>query len=109
MTILTLKTITEDFAPTDNIFFIDPENNTLLIDFQSVKDKIEMVKVYQKNNRGLLFNEEVHRLPSHTIYEIPADMFSPGVYNIELHTTLGLKYSQEINIKTSLKNTFSFD
>lgn len=82
-----LETITDYFKPADNIFFVDPESQILFIDFQSVKDKVVRIEI--KQNDQLVFDREVRHLLSQTIYELPACLFAPGTYKVEIKTARG--------------------
>lgn len=93
--------ITDYFTPTDNIFFIDPDTDMLFIDFHSVKDKIVSVQIKQNNKQ--LFAEDVQHLSSRSIYQFPVDLFDSGLYQVEILTKAGFKYSQDLRINTSCK------
>ena len=102
-----IEVLEEHYTPSDNIFFIDPGNNMVLVDFQSIKDRIIRIDIKQKDQ--LVFEEDVQHLATQTIYELPAALFKAGICKVELVTSLGFKYSQEIRIQPIVENTISMD
>ena len=107
---LQAQTASNEFLPADNIteienvtisesdwtFYMDAENKTYFIDFETISVNLNDVKVY--NEKGDVVKEDkLWDLPVNTIYELDFQDFEPGEYTIELRTYTG-KITKEVMI-----------
>jgi len=80
-----------------NIFYQDPENKILLIDFKEVSTKLSMVKVTQANT--VLMEDKVGDLAIDSIYEVDLSNYRTGQYTITLVTTEKEEITKEIEVE----------
>lgn len=107
---LQAQTASNEFLPSDNIteienvtisesdwtFYMDAENKTYFIDFETISVNLNDVKVY--NEKGDVVKEDkLWDLPVNTIYELDFQDMEPGEYTIELRTYTG-KITKEVMI-----------
>ena len=79
-----------------HIFYFNDSGNSLLIDFDLIKEHIQTVKV--KKNGETVKREEVEDLPDNTIYELNLNTLNKGNYLIELVSNTRLTISKKIAI-----------
>lgn len=79
------------------IFYQDPENKIILIDFYEVSTKLAVVKVTQAEN--ILLENKVGDLAIDSIYEIDLSNYVKGAYTITLVTVEKEEITKEIAIK----------
>ncbi len=74
------------FGPitTGNIFYQDPENKILLIDFKEVSEKLVAVKVSKE--KTIILEDKVNDLADDSIYEVDLNQLEQGDYLITLIT-----------------------
>ncbi len=94
-----LTSLFTHITPSDNVFFIDPANKVLFIDFMPIHGTVTCVNV--KQNDKSFFIEDVSHLSSQSIYELPTDLFETGIYQVEIQTQIGYKYYQDILIQST--------
>ena len=80
-----------------NIFYQDPENKILLIDFKEVSTKLSMVKVTQANT--VLMEDKVGDLAIDSIYEVDLSNYRTGQYTITLVTMEKEEITKEIEVE----------
>ena len=80
-----------------NIFYQDPENKILLIDFKEVSTKLSMVKVTQANT--VLMEDKVGDLAIDSIYEVDLSNYRTGQYTISLVTMEKEEITKEIEVE----------
>lgn len=85
-----------DKSTNGNIFYQDPENQILLIDFKEVSTKLSMVKVTQDNT--ILMEDRVGDLAIDSIYEVDLSNYETGQYTITLVTTEREEITKEIKV-----------
>jgi len=78
------------------IFYEDPENKILLIDFKEVSTKLAVVKVTQAQN--ILLEDKVGDLAIDSIYEVDLSNYVKGQYTITLVTAEKEEITKEIAI-----------
>jgi len=78
------------------IFYEDPENNILLIDFKEVSTKLSVVKVTQEQN--ILMEDKVGDLAIDSIYEVDLSNYVKGQYTVTLVTAAEEEITKEIAI-----------
>ena len=80
----------------ENIFYQDPDNNILLIDFKEVKEKLTKVQVIK--GQEVIMEDRVEDLAEDSIYEIDLNTYAQGNYTITLITTSQKLIEEEISI-----------
>lgn len=80
-----------------NIFYQDPENKILLIDFKEVSTKLSVVKVTQAQT--VLMEDKVGDLAIDSIYEVDLSTYGKGQYTITLVTTEKKEITKKIAIE----------
>ena len=80
-----------------NIFYQDPDNNILLIDFKEVNEKLSKIKVSRSNQ--LLMEDKVGDLAIDSIYEVDLNTFGKGAFIITLVTIAEEEIAEQITIK----------
>lgn len=80
-----------------NIFYKDPDNNILLIDFKEVNEKLSKIKVSRANQ--LLMEDKVEDLAIDSIYEVDLNTFGKGAFIITLVTIAEEEIAEQITIK----------
>jgi len=80
-----------------NIFYKDPDNNVLLIDFKEVSSKLSKITVSQSGQ--LLMEDRVGDLAIDSIYEVDMNTYGKGAYTITLVTIEDKEIAEEIIIK----------
>lgn len=80
-----------------NIFYKDPDNNVLLIDFKEVSSKL--LKITVKQSGQLLMEDSVGDLAIDSIYEVDMNTYGKGAFTITLVTTEDQEIAEEIIIK----------
>ncbi|MFK7981687.1 MAG: hypothetical protein AB8G86_17015 [Saprospiraceae bacterium] len=80
-----------------NIFYKDPDNNILLIDFKEVSSKL--LKITVKQTEQLLMEDSVGNLAIDSIYEVDMNTYGKGAFIITLVTTEDKEIVEEIIIK----------
>jgi len=88
--------VTIDVLTNGNIFYQDPENNVLLIDFKEVNRKISSVKVTKADQ--ILMEDRVEDLSENSIYEINLNNYEEGAYTVTLVTFAAEEISEEFTI-----------
>lgn len=78
------------------IFYQDPENKILLIDFKEVSTKLTAIKVTQEQN--ILMEDKVGDMAIDSIYEVDLSNYTKGQYTITLVTTEKEEITKEIAI-----------
>ena len=79
------------------IFYQDPENNILLIDFKEVHKKLTKIQVVKKDE--ILLEDKVGDLAEDSIYEVDLNTFGKGAYTVTLITTNAEEIKEEFIIK----------
>ena len=80
-----------------NIFYKDPDNNVLLIDFKEVSSRLSKITVKQSGQ--LLMEDSVGDLAIDSIYEVDMNTYGKGAFTITLVTTGDEEIAEEIIIK----------
>jgi len=80
-----------------NIFYQDPDNNILLIDFKEVNEKLSKVRVSRADQ--LLMEDKVGDLATDSIYEVDLNTYGKGLYIITLVTIGEEEIAEQITIK----------
>lgn len=80
-----------------NIFYKDPDNNILLIDFKEVSDELSKILVSQAGQ--LLMEDSVGDLAIDSIYEVDMNTYGTGTFTITLVTIEDKEIAEEIIIK----------
>ena len=80
-----------------NIFYKDPDNNVLLIDFKEVSSKL--LKITVKQSGQLLMEDSVGDLAIDSIYEVDMNTYGKGAFTITLVTMEDEEIAEEIIIK----------
>lgn len=86
-----------DVTPNGSIFYKDPENNILLIDFKEVNSRLFKVQVTQKEQ--LLMEDKVGDLAEDSIYEVDLNTYGVGEYTITLVTAEDKEIKEQFIIK----------
>ena len=81
----------------ENIFYQDPDNNILLIDFKEVSSKLSKIIVSQANQ--ILLEDSVGDLAIDSIYEVDLTTYGKGTFMITLVTTAAEEIEEQIIIK----------
>jgi len=82
---------------TGNIFYQDPENKILLIDFKEVSNKLAVVKVTKENT--VLMEDKVGDLAIDSIYEVDFSKYGKGAFTITLVTTAAEEITEHIEVE----------
>lgn len=81
----------------ERIFYQDPENNILLIDFKEVSSKLSKIIVSEANH--VLLEDSVVDLAKDSIYEVDLGIYGKGTFMITLITTEAEEIEEQIIIK----------
>ncbi len=81
----------------DNIFYQDPDNNILLIDFKEVSSKLSSIIISQANQ--VLMEDKVGDLAIDSIYEVDLNTYGKGTFTITLVTTEAEEIAEQVIIK----------
>ena len=80
-----------------NIFYQDPDNNVLLIDFKEVNSKLLKITVSKADQ--LLMEDKVGDLAIDSIYEIDMTTYGKGAFTITLITVEEARIAEQITIE----------
>ncbi len=80
-----------------NIFYKDPDNNILLVDFKEVSSKLSKITVSQAGQ--LLMEDSVGDLAIDSIYEVDLNTYGKGAFTITLVTIEDKEIAEEVIIK----------
>ena len=80
-----------------NIFYQDPENQILLIDFKEVSTKLSVIKVTQEHT--ILMEDKVGDMAIDSIYEVDLSKYNKGQYTITLITTEKKEITKKIEVE----------
>lgn len=80
-----------------NIFYKDPDNNILLIDFKEVSSKLSKVTISQEGH--LLMEDSVGDLAIDSIYEVDLTTYGKGAFTITLVTIEDEEIAEKVVIK----------
>ena len=89
--------VTLDLPTKGNIFYNDPDNNILLIDFKEVNNKLSSIKVTQAEE--IVMEDRVGDLAEDSIYEVDLSAFGKGAYTVTLVTIAKEEINEQIIIK----------
>jgi len=79
------------------IFYKDPENKLILIDFKEVNSKLTKVKLTKSDQ--LLMEDKVADLATDSIYEVDLNTYEKGEYTITLVTVEEKEITEQFIIK----------
>lgn len=87
-----------NYSPSDygNIFYQDPDNQILLIDFKEVSAPLTKIQVLK--GRTVLMEDELSDLAADSIYEVDLKEFKEGNYVVTLTTRFEGTIEEEIRI-----------
>ncbi|MFT4663537.1 MAG: hypothetical protein ACI8YQ_000643 [Polaribacter sp.] len=80
-----------------DIFISDYEGVTLFVDFQAVKDEVESLNLLKGDL--VILKDDVHALPSNTIYELDLEKLQAGKYRVELITVQGISIQKDLVVQ----------
>jgi len=80
-----------------NIFYKDPDNNILLIDFKEVSSKLSKIRVSKSDQ--ILMEDRVGDLAVDSIYEVDLNTYGKGAFTITLVTTEEEEIAEQVVIK----------
>ena len=89
--------ITLDVPTNGTIFYKDPENKLILIDFKEVNSKLSKVKLTKSDQ--LLMEDRVADLAMDSIYEVDLNTYEKGEYTITLITIEEREITEQFTIK----------
>ena len=82
------------FGMEGNIFYKDPDNNILLIDFKEVSSKLSKIIISQAGQ--LLMEDRVGDLAIDSIYEVDLTTYGKGIFTITLVTIEDKEIAKEV-------------
>lgn len=86
-----------DVPTNGTIFYKDPENKLILIDFKEVNSKLSKVKLTKSDQ--LLMEDKVADLAIDSIYEVDLNTYEKGEYTITLVTVEAQEITEQFTIK----------